>query len=353
MSPRMTIRSTNRSTAAPQCGRTGRRTGRGSGRTKCRTGDQGSGGIDEQGGQVGGQGNEVNDSVDRVHNFSTIIAQQLQNLLPTIVAQLGNHGNNYRNNRNQNGNSVNDNIQGELSQSTDVGMAWEDFKTSMRDEFCLINEMQKLETEFWNHAMIGAGHAAYPDRFHELARLVPHLVTPENKRIERNGSLKKNHEKRWNGGEPSKDMNIKDDNKMTRNGNAFTTTANPVRREYTGAAPKCTSISLPPKVEVERLLAMPTLSPSPLTSLSPPSAGEYLARCTAPTALPSPPLPPSLYPPPVDHRDDIPKFEQPPVRQSQIVETLRVMRDMRREIGDIQAELLALCGQPRRARQPG
>nr|GFB63734.1 reverse transcriptase domain-containing protein [Tanacetum cinerariifolium] len=36
-----------------------------------------------------------------------------------------------------------------------------------------------------NHAMVRAGHAAYIDRFHELARLVPHLVTPENKRIKR------------------------------------------------------------------------------------------------------------------------------------------------------------------------
>nr|GEU95166.1 putative reverse transcriptase domain-containing protein [Tanacetum cinerariifolium] len=41
------------------------------------------------------------------------------------------------------------------------------------------------------------------------------------------------------------------------------------------------------------------------------------------------------------------------VRQSQIVETLRVMRDMRREMGNMQAELLALHGQPRRAGQPG
>nr|GEY43855.1 putative reverse transcriptase domain-containing protein [Tanacetum cinerariifolium] len=41
------------------------------------------------------------------------------------------------------------------------------------------------------------------------------------------------------------------------------------------------------------------------------------------------------------------------VRQSQIVETLRVMRDMRREMGDMQAELLALRGHPRRAGQPG
>nr|GFC25022.1 reverse transcriptase domain-containing protein [Tanacetum cinerariifolium] len=33
--------------------------------------------------------------------------------------------------------------------------------------------------------MVGPGHAAYTDRFHELARLVPHLVTPESKKIER------------------------------------------------------------------------------------------------------------------------------------------------------------------------
>nr|GEV49077.1 hypothetical protein [Tanacetum cinerariifolium] len=74
-----------------------------------------------------------------------------------------------------------------------------------------------------------------------------------------------------------------------------------------------TSISLPPEAEVERLLAMPTSPPSPLTSLSPPSVGERLARCMASAALPSPPLPPSSYPPPlVDRRDDIPESEQPP-----------------------------------------
>nr|GEY18369.1 hypothetical protein [Tanacetum cinerariifolium] len=52
-----------------------------------------------------------------------------------------------------------------------------------------------------------------------------------------------------------------------------------------------TFISLLPEAEVERLLAMPTPSPSPLTSLSPPSAGERLARCTAPATLPLPPDP--------------------------------------------------------------
>nr|GEU35706.1 putative reverse transcriptase domain-containing protein [Tanacetum cinerariifolium] len=73
------------------------------------------------------------------------------------------------------------------------------------------------------------------------------------------------------------------------------------------------TISFPPEAKVERLLAMPTLLPSPLTSLSPPSVGEHLARCTAPATLPSLPLPPPLHMPlPIDRRDDIPEIKMPP-----------------------------------------
>ncbi|GKD53981.1 putative reverse transcriptase domain-containing protein [Tanacetum coccineum] len=72
-----------------------------------------------------------------------------------------------------------------LSREVAVSMSWNDFKFMMIEEFCPSHEMQKLETELWNHAMVGAGHAAYTDRFHELARLVPHLVTPESRMIER------------------------------------------------------------------------------------------------------------------------------------------------------------------------
>nr|GEU62583.1 hypothetical protein [Tanacetum cinerariifolium] len=44
-----------------------------------------------------------------------------------------------------------------------------------------------------------------------------------------------------------------------------------------------------------------------------PPEAERLARCMAPAALPSPPLPPPLHmPPPVDRRDDIPEIEMPP-----------------------------------------
>ncbi|GKE60685.1 hypothetical protein Tco_1511052, partial [Tanacetum coccineum] len=121
--------------------------------------------------------------------------------------------------------------------------------------------------------MVEAGHATYTDRFHELARLVPHLVTPKNKRIERyvyglalqirgmvatmepttiqkavqiagtltdeairNGSIKKNPKKRGNRGELNKDRNGRDDNKRNRTGNAFATTTNPFRRENTATA---------------------------------------------------------------------------------------------------------------------
>ncbi|GJS38114.1 putative reverse transcriptase domain-containing protein [Tanacetum coccineum] len=66
-----------------------------------------------------------------------------------------------------------------------IGMSWTDFKALLVEEFCPSNEMEKLETEFWNHKMVGANHAGYTDQFHELAKLVPHLVTPESSRIKR------------------------------------------------------------------------------------------------------------------------------------------------------------------------
>ncbi|GKE23138.1 putative reverse transcriptase domain-containing protein, partial [Tanacetum coccineum] len=112
--------------------------------------------------------------------------------------------------------------------------------------------MQKLETKFWNHVMVVAGHAAYTDRFHELASngasnnskscvQKAGILTEE---AIRNGSLMKNTEKRGNDGESSRDRNVKDDNNRTSNGNDFAITANPVRREYTGTAPKCMNCNL-------------------------------------------------------------------------------------------------------------
>ncbi|GKA14494.1 reverse transcriptase domain-containing protein [Tanacetum coccineum] len=125
-----------------------------------------------------------------------------------------------------------------LRREVAVSMSWNDFKFMMIEEFCPSHEMQKLETELWNHFMVGAGHAAYTYRFHELARLVPHLVALKSRMIER--SIKK-VKKRGNMGEPSKDKNGRDDNKRTRTGHAFYFTANPIGRESTGTWPKCTT----------------------------------------------------------------------------------------------------------------
>ncbi|GKB50477.1 hypothetical protein Tco_0901230 [Tanacetum coccineum] len=93
--------------------KTGGRTGRGGGRTGEPTGRVG-GRTSELGGQGGGRGNRTNGSIDGVPEFSTVIAQQLQDLLPTIIAQVGNHVNNPGNNGDQNGNGVDDNIQGNV-----------------------------------------------------------------------------------------------------------------------------------------------------------------------------------------------------------------------------------------------
>ncbi|GKC42289.1 hypothetical protein Tco_1060011 [Tanacetum coccineum] len=115
-----------------------------------------------------------------------------------------------------------------------IRMSWEDFKILIREELCLDNEVQKLESEFWCHAMVRAGHAAYTDRFHELAR----MLTDE---VAKTRDLKKNIEKRGNSRELSRDGKVKDYNKRSRTGRAFaTTTSNPIKKEYSGTTPKCT-----------------------------------------------------------------------------------------------------------------
>ncbi|GKB62392.1 hypothetical protein Tco_0918578, partial [Tanacetum coccineum] len=267
-------------------------------------------GLGANGGLKGVNGN-VEGANEGAPDFSTIITQQLQNLLPAMLAQVSNRGNV----GNQNGNVVNENVQENarnvLVNGNREGCSYKEFlacnpkeydgkggdvvltrwieKMENIQDMCgyssdqkvkyitgsfvgkalTCHEMQKLESELWNHAMVGAGHAAYTDRFHELARLVSHMVTPKNRMIERyvyglspqirgmvvametktiqkavqifgaltdeavrNGSIKK-VEKRGNMGEPSKDMNGGDDNKRTRTGNAFATTVNPVGRENT------------------------------------------------------------------------------------------------------------------------
>ncbi|GJR34194.1 reverse transcriptase domain-containing protein [Tanacetum coccineum] len=260
------IRISGRSTVAPRGGKMGGWTGRGGGRTREPTGRVG-GQTGDQDGQGGDRGNRANGGVGKAPDFATAIAQQLQDLLPTIVSQ--GDVRNVNMNNNQGGGTYKEFLacnpkdydgKGDAivfthwiekmesvqtrGREAAFGLTWKDFKALMREELCPNNEMQKLETEFWCHVMVGTGHVAYTDRFHELARLFPHLVTPESKRIEKyiyGLAPQIRRMKRGNDREPSRDGNVRDDNKRSRTGKAFATTTNPARREYTGVAPKCTT----------------------------------------------------------------------------------------------------------------
>ncbi|GJV34881.1 putative reverse transcriptase domain-containing protein [Tanacetum coccineum] len=300
MPPRMRTGSAGRPAARSLVGGTGERVGRSGKGRKPREGN------DECDDELNGQGNDqglganggvkgVNGNVEGANggapNFLTIVAHQLQNLLPAMMAQIKK----MESVHDMSGCSIDQKVKyttgsfvGKaltwwnsqihmLSREVTVSMSWNDFKFMMIQEFYPSHEMQKLESELWDHVMVGAGHAAYTNRFHELARLVPHLVTPESRMIERyvyglvlqirwmvaatepktiqktmhisgaltdeavrNGSIKK-IEKMGNVGEPSKDRSGRDDNKRNRTVHAFATTVNHVRRQNTDTWPKCTT----------------------------------------------------------------------------------------------------------------
>ncbi|GJX63809.1 hypothetical protein Tco_0296709 [Tanacetum coccineum] len=175
MPPKMTTRSAGQSADAPQGGRTD--------------------------GQGGDRGEGANRGIDEVPDFSTVTAQQLQNLLPTLIIQVGSQASNIQGdvrnvsmNNDRGGCSYKEflacspkdydgkggvivytrwtekreSVQdisgcGDNQKVKYTAGSFIDFKALMKEEFCLNNEMQKLEFEFWCHAMVGAGHVAYSD----------------------------------------------------------------------------------------------------------------------------------------------------------------------------------------------
>ncbi|GJX37933.1 hypothetical protein Tco_0251236, partial [Tanacetum coccineum] len=116
---------------------------------------------------------EINRNVEEVNggapDFSTIIAQQLQNLLPAMLAQVSNRGNV----RNQNGSVVNENVRNVIVNGNQMGCSYKEFLACSPKEYDGKGGVVVLTR--WNEKM----------EFHELARLVPHLVTPESRMIER------------------------------------------------------------------------------------------------------------------------------------------------------------------------
>nr|GEV06122.1 retrovirus-related Pol polyprotein from transposon 17.6 [Tanacetum cinerariifolium] len=241
--------------------------------------DQGLGanrGVDGVNGNV----EAVNGGVGGAPDFLMIIAQQLQNLLPTMLAQVGNQGNVGNQNacnpkeydgkggavvltryidkmesvHDMSGCSIDQKVKytaglfvGKalpwwnsqictLSWEVAISMSWNDFKFMMIQEFCLSHEMLKLvlhwvtlESRMIKRYVYGLAlqirgmvAATEPKTIQKAVQIFGALTDEAI----RNGSIKK-VEKRGNVGETNKDKNGRDDNKRTRTGNAFVTTVNP------------------------------------------------------------------------------------------------------------------------------
>nr|GEU53760.1 putative reverse transcriptase domain-containing protein [Tanacetum cinerariifolium] len=221
-----------------------RRTGRGGGRIGEQT-SKGSGRTSELGGQRGGRGNHIN---------------------------------NPRNNRNQHGNVIDDNIQSDVRNvkmnNGQAGCSYKEFLACNPKDYD--EKGVTIACTHWIEKMESVQDmSGYGVNKKVKYTALPYLVTPESKRIKRyiygltphirgmvatielitiqsailkdgvltdeairNGSLKKNIEKRGSSEEPSRD-----DKKISRTRREFATTTNPVRREYAGTAPKCTNYS--------------------------------------------------------------------------------------------------------------
>ncbi|GJW21013.1 putative reverse transcriptase domain-containing protein [Tanacetum coccineum] len=236
-------------------------------------------------------------------NIATIVAQQLQNIIPQIVTQVtanvnnvnggtGNSGNNgcsYKtfttcNPKEFNGKggaialtrwiekmeSVFDNSSCTANQrvkyaascfvnkaltcwntqvqargrEASIGISWNDFRALLMEEFCLSNEMEKLESEFWNHKMRyiaglapeirGMLRASQPTTI-QSAILRAGILTDE---AVNSGTLTKGNEKRKGVEESSKQRSERSDDKRAKVSKGFVA-ATSHRNEYTGPYPKC------------------------------------------------------------------------------------------------------------------
>ncbi|GJV28295.1 reverse transcriptase domain-containing protein [Tanacetum coccineum] len=233
----------------------------------------------------------------------TIIAQLLQNIIPLILTQVSANVNNANRGNGNGGNNGcsyktftacnpkefdgkggavaltpltwwNTKVQASGHEAA-IGMSWNDFKALFVEELCPSNKIEKLENKFWNNTMVGANHVAYTYRFHELDKLVPHLVTHESLHIKRYinglapqirgvlqatllttiqspilmtriltdevvccGTLTKGNDKRKEMEESSKQGSTWKDNKKSKTGSGFMATI-PPNNDNVNPYPKC------------------------------------------------------------------------------------------------------------------
>ncbi|GJU07783.1 putative reverse transcriptase domain-containing protein [Tanacetum coccineum] len=223
-----------------------------------------------------GPNNNNNENPD----IAAIITQQLQTILPQIVTQVtnnvnnanGRNGGNCGNGRN-NGctykgfmacipkeydgkggaialtrwiekmENVIDNIQARGREAA-IGMSWSDFKALLVEEFYPSNEMEKLESEFWNHKMRyiaglafeirGMLRATQPTTIQSVI-LIAGILTNEAVSC---GTLTKGNDKRNVVEESSKSEGLWKDNKKAKVGTGFAAMA-PPRNEFVSSNPKC------------------------------------------------------------------------------------------------------------------
>ncbi|GJU52840.1 putative reverse transcriptase domain-containing protein [Tanacetum coccineum] len=221
----------------------------------------------------------TNDNENGQPDIAAIIVQQLQNIIPHIVTQVTN---------NACGPKEYDEKGGAIALTRWI----EKMENVLDNSGCSKNQKVKYAASsfvnkaltWWNtqiqargrEAAIGANHAAYTDRFHELAKLVPHLVTPESARIKRYvaglapeirgmlkatqpttiqdailradiltdeaiscGTLSKSNEKRKAVEETGKSGGSWRDKKKAKMGAGFVATT-PPKNEFVNQYPKCT-----------------------------------------------------------------------------------------------------------------
>ncbi|GJT33332.1 putative reverse transcriptase domain-containing protein [Tanacetum coccineum] len=63
-------------------------------------------------------------------------------------------------------------------------IGWTEMRRLMTEEFCPIEEVQRMEHELWNLKVKEFDITAYTKRFHELVQLCPEMVPSERKKIE-------------------------------------------------------------------------------------------------------------------------------------------------------------------------
>ncbi|GJU44445.1 reverse transcriptase domain-containing protein [Tanacetum coccineum] len=201
MPPRMTTRSADRGGATPRGRRTDARKGRGGSRGNADNGIIGYNGNNDGIGNVGVRWQRWSDSIYSMGGEDRIDDRHEQRV-KYAAGSLTRKAVTWWNTQVQ-----------ARGRTTAMGMAWDDFKTMLRDEYCPHNEMQRLENEFWNHTMrIDRYICGLVPEIHGMVRATKPFTIQSailkagglTDDAVRNGLLKRSSEKRKESGETTR-----------------------------------------------------------------------------------------------------------------------------------------------------